>query len=95
MRKRNPLVLVTPDRRVADDFIRREYPGVRVDDVVLISNKHDLYRVKGLELDYKRVFFLHRSWEIESAREEIMARVRNNPAQESQTTNDKGMKGGE
>jgi hypothetical protein len=75
---RKPLVLVTPHRVAVDRFIASNYPGVRIDDVIWISNSSQLNRVKGLELDFDRVHFLHESYLIDNAKQEIMSRVRNN-----------------
>lgn len=82
VRDRKPLVLVTPHRYAVDIFIHDNYPGVKVEDLIWIRSKHDLDRVRGLELDLSRVHFLYEYYLIENAKEEIMARVRNNPVKE-------------
>lgn len=79
---RRPLVIVTPHRIAVDEFIHNNYPGVKADDVVWISNDSQLIRVMGLELDFNRVHFLHESYLIKSAKEVIMSRVRNNPVKD-------------
>jgi len=76
--QRQFLVLVTPARSAVDEFMRHN-PSWRVDDVVWISNRQSLSKVRGLELKFENVHFLHRSYEIENAKEEILARVRDYP----------------
>jgi hypothetical protein len=80
--KRRFLIIVTPHKRDADEFIRHNYPGVRVDDVMLILNRDDLRKIMGMEIDFNRVHFLRDSFMIKNAKEEIMVRVRNNPVGE-------------
>lgn len=82
MTKKEPLVVVTPVRGAVDKFIRKVYPGIRIQDVVWIRSVQDLYKVRSLELKFERVHFLHRSYEIENAREEIVARVIDYPVKQ-------------
>lgn len=86
-KKREFLVLVTPVRSAVDEFMKSE-PGWRAVDVVWIKNRQDLSKVWGMKLSWKNVHFLHKSYEIENAKEEIMRRVTDYPVKKTRPTNE-------
>lgn len=82
-KKRQLLVVVTPDKNVFEEFMHHKAPNWRVDNVIWVKNRCDLNKIRGLELKFENIHFLHRSWEIKNAEPIIMASVRNYPVKET------------
>jgi len=83
-KEREFLVVVTPDKRVIDEFMCQPNNNWRKYDVIWIHDEYSLNKVRGMKLKWENVHFLHRSYEIENAKEIILSQVVDYPAKLNQ-----------